>query len=145
MGLLEIMRGHYWGTLEHYWGRDTCLSCVLWFCIWPTNTTCSVMIMNPHLFYTCHPVCSTKRVVWLFQVKVDVDGVLSCQRPSVVWLRYWQQVNYVERSRFTLPIAPVCVFSLFDFPFWQKCFEPSKQKIWMCLSVYCRCLCWTHK
>ena len=93
---------------------------------------CSLILHMTHQHHLlCHdyeptfilhlPPCVLHRTGGLvFQIKADVDGVLSCQRPSVVWLRYWQQVNYVERSRFTLPIAPVCVFSLFDFSFWQK-------------------------
>ena len=41
--------------------------------------------------------------------------MVSCQCPSVVWLGTGQQVNYTERSLFTLPSVCLCVFSLIDF------------------------------
>ena len=41
--------------------------------------------------------------------------MVSCQCPSVVWLGNRQQVNYTERSLFTLPRACLCGFYLIDF------------------------------
>ena len=88
MGLLEIMRGHYWGTLEHYSRKGH------------VPLMCSLILHMTHQHHLlCHdyeptfilhlPPCVLHKTGGLvFQIKADVDGVLSCQRPSVVWLRY---------------------------------------------------------